>query len=279
VRWYASAERYTDNQLGIDGYDGPADRDPHVTGYDPDVFVSMGFCSEAHSPRDDRRFRSHLSVIVTRLVNKLITIPCLKDHRSAGVTLALKNMSHGMNNNVARSHVSGIYRLDGSPVGPNQCNTFIPTAVAQGPLRDKATLHVLDGLIGVYEGGPGNWNRTWGTWARKSLFFATDPVAMDHVGWDIIDAKRAMEGWAPVAHMGLAQDAATLHLSPRLAALAALNGTPYGTAAVVLRRDTLRGALSEPFDRRQPEHIALAGLLGLGRFDATAIDHRVHELA
>ena len=36
---------------------------------------------------------------------------------------------------------------------------------------------------------------------------------------------------------------------------------------------------SEPFDRRQPEQLALAGLLGLGTFRADAIDHRVHALA
>src|SRR5581483_1150974 len=78
--------------------------DKHVVGYDPDVFTSMGFCMPDHSKRDDRRFRSHLSLVVSRLVNKMINLPVLKDHRSAGVTLALKNMSHGMNNNVCRSH-------------------------------------------------------------------------------------------------------------------------------------------------------------------------------
>src|SRR5262249_13332624 len=88
VRWYASAVRYDDHQGAIDGHDGTRERDPNVAGYDPDVFVTMGFSSPEHSVRDDRRFRSHLSVIVSRLVNKFITIPCLKDHRSAGVTLA-----------------------------------------------------------------------------------------------------------------------------------------------------------------------------------------------
>lgn len=276
VRWFASAGAYDEQQLAIDGQ-LPGQRDPHVVGYDPDVFVSMGFAAPEHDRRDDRRFRSHLSVIVTRMVSKLITLPVLKDHKSAGVTLALKNMSHGMNNNVCRSHVAGIYRRDGRVSGPNQCNTFIPTAVAQRPLQDKATLHILDGLIGVYEGGPGSWNRTWGWWPRKSLFFATDPVAMDHVGWDIIDAKRAEVGWVPVAHMGLLQGEQMLRLSPRLAALAAL-GTPYGALALELDRQRQQGRLSEPFDRRQPEHVALAGLLGLGTFDASAIDHRVVRL-
>jgi hypothetical protein len=39
------------------------------------------------------------------------------------------------------------------------------------------------------------------------------------------------------------------------------------------------GRASEAFDRCQPEHIILAGVLGLGRFDARAIEHPVVQLA
>ena len=151
VRWLASSSGYDDTQLNIDGFSSRRDErenDPHVAGYDPDVFVSMGYSHPSHDPKDDRRFRSHLSVIVTRMVNKIITLPVLKDHRSAGITLALKNMSHGFNNNVARSHLSNLERLNGAVTSPNQCDTFIPTAAGQLHIRQKATLHILDGLIG-----------------------------------------------------------------------------------------------------------------------------------
>src|SRR5262249_37505984 len=203
VRWYASSSGYDNGQLDIEGQ-GPRtyrEHDRHVVGYDPDVFVHMGFAMPGYET-DERRFRSHLSMIVTRMVNKFITIPVLKDPRSAGGPLALKNLSHGLNNNVARSHISDVYRLGNVRSGPNQCNTFIPTAAGQAPIRQKATLHIMDGLVAVYEGGPGSWNPTWGTWRRTAPFVATDPVAMDHVGWDLIDAKRTQEGWAPVARMG-----------------------------------------------------------------------------
>ena len=66
VRWYASSKSYTDSQLAIDGHDDGRNYDPHVIGYDPDVFVQMGFAHDQHSQNDDRRFRSHLSAIVTR---------------------------------------------------------------------------------------------------------------------------------------------------------------------------------------------------------------------
>src|SRR5947209_5170047 len=141
VRWYASGAGYDNAQLDIEGYDSRQqrrDRDPHVVGYDPDVFVHMGFAQpDAEFAKDDRRFRSHLSLIVTTMVNKIVTIPVLKDHRSAGITLALKNMSHGMNNNVARSHIGTVYRLSDRKSGPNQCNTFISTAASQPILRQK----------------------------------------------------------------------------------------------------------------------------------------------
>ena len=281
VRWLASAARYTDTQLDIEGFDEGRDAFSvelarHVVGYDPDVFAHMGFSAPQHDEKDDRRFRSHLSVIVSRMVNKFITIPCLKDHRSAGVTLALKNLSHGLNNNVARSHVSGIAHgfMESRVTGPNQCNTFIPHAVAQHHTRQKATLHILDGLIGVYEGGPGCWNKTWGTWHYNSLLFATDPVAMDHVGWDIIDTKRTQMGWAPVDRMGSVHHTPSVVTSSEFAALAGSN--PLGAAALGCSAQNMReGRASEAFDLRTPQHISLAGGLGLGTFDADRIQYSV----
>jgi hypothetical protein len=286
VRWFASSAGFSPGQLDVSGFDDnrnllSVEAARHVAGYDPDVFVTMGFCQPDHSKKDDRRFRSHLSAIVTRLCSKIINLPVLKDHRSAGVTLALKNMSHGMNNNVARSHLANIsHGFDGASEqisGPNQCNTFIPAAASQHALRKKATLHILDGLIGVYEGGPGSWNRTWGTWRANRLFFSTDPVALDHVGWDAIDAKRAAMGWPAVDRMGWS------FWTPASATAAAL--TPLASASAMqsailtsASENLSGGRASEVFNERQPEHIILAGELGLGRFARDEIFHRRIDL-
>ena len=228
----------------------------HVAGYDRDVYREMAYCAPRHDAQDDRRFRSHLSNIISRKVDKFISIPVLKDHRSAGVTLALKNLSHGSVNNVARSHISSFNPASGyyHGVAINQCGEFIPAAVSLPPIREKAVLQILDGLLGTWEGGPGNWNKTFATWEYKSLLFATDPVALDHVGWKIIDAKRAKEGWPSVARMGL-----------------------EGEYRLVDWKDGIR-APSEQFEMRQPEHIPLAATLGLGIFDPKRIDHRRHKI-
>jgi len=282
VRWAASGAGYSALQLAITGVDNPDAHSPellkHVTGYDPDTFVHMGFAAPEHSQKDDRRFRSHLSTIITRMVDKFITIPVLKDHRSAGVTLALKNMSHGLNNNVARSHISGIAHgypdsLGRGQDGPNQCNVFIPTAVNQPAIRQKATFHILDGLIAVYEGGPGCWNKSWGTWRANSLFFATDPVAMDHVGWDIIDAKRVALGLPRVGEIGRRD------FSPErqahMIASAMLPGSAMDAITRTAAAEFVRGAGdSEVFDRRTPEHVILAAMIGLGEFDLNKIAYR-----
>jgi uncharacterized protein (DUF362 family) len=282
VRWLASGTGYSDQQLAITGVDNPDAHSPellrHVAGYDPDAFVHMGFAAREHSQNDDRRFRSHLSSIVTRLVDKFITIPVLKDHRSAGVTLALKNMSHGLNNNVARSHLSGwAHGYPGSlgrgSDGPNQCNVFIPAAVNQPAIRQKAVLHIMDGLVGVYEGGPGSWNKSWGTWRANRLFVATDPVAMDHIGWDIIDAKRVELGLPRVGEVGRRDFAP--HRQARMIASGLVSGSTLDGLTRMAAAEFVRGAGdTEVFDRRTPEHVILAAMIGLGEFDLTKITHK-----
>ncbi len=211
-----------------------------VAGYDPDEFMEMNLVHHGADPKDDRNLRSHLGLLVTRRVNKLVLLPVLKDHGSAGVTGALKNMSHGLVNNVARSH---------STPQTNACNQFIPQVVAHPIIRRKCVLQILDGIKGVFQGGPFGYkeNPHW-VWEYNALFLGTDPVALDRVEWDIIDAKRREMGMAPVGSVG------------RLA------------------HDETR----EGFDVRQPQHIALAANLGLGSFDLKSplgrkhqVDHRV----
>jgi hypothetical protein len=239
VRWGGLTPENDPSQLQLTW---PGD-DP-IAGYDRDEFVTMNIVHRGNDPKDDRNFRSHLGLLITKRVNKVVLLPVLKDHGSAGVTGALKNMSHGLVNNVARSH---------SSPDTNVCNQFIPEVVSHPIIRKKCVLQIMDGIKGVYQGGPfaRAENPQW-TWEYNALFLATDPVAMDHVEWDIIDAKRKEMGLAPVGAVG------------RLAV----------------------DADREGFDVRQPQHISLAGNLGLGYFDKKSprgrkfsIDHRVVTVA
>src|SRR5258708_17885718 len=116
--------------------------------------------------------RSYAAQFITRQVNKLINLPVLKDHQSAGVTLALKNLSHGLVNNVNRSHSS--YTL-------NACGAFIPAVVSLPVIRNKAVLHILDGIKGLYHGGPGA--RPQFVWEHRTLYFDASPLALYRIRW------------------------------------------------------------------------------------------------
>ncbi|SIO66323.1 protein of unknown function [Singulisphaera sp. GP187] len=238
VRWGGLTPENDPSQLLLNW---PGD-DP-VAGYDPDEYMTMQLVSRGSDPKDDRTLRSHLGLLVTKRVNKLVLLPVLKDHGSAGVTGALKNMSHGLVNNVARSH---------STPDTNACNQFIPQVVSHPILRKKCVLQILDGIKGVFQKGPFGRDPEF-VWEYKALLLATDPVALDHVEWRIIDARRKEEKLPPVAATGKT----------------ALD--PLGT---------------EGFDVRQPQHIALAGNLGLGRYEfdsplgrRRSIDHRIIDMA
>jgi uncharacterized protein (DUF362 family) len=213
-------------------------KDP-IAGYDPDEFVQLTLVGRGQDPKDDRCFRSHLGRIVTKRLDKIILLPCVKDHHAAGATGALKNMSHGLVNNVFRSHSS-----------PSSCAmvSFIPAVVNHPIIRRKCVLHIMDGIRGVWEGGPFGRHPEW-LFDYNALLFATDPVAMDHVEWDILDAQRKKMGVPGVGAVG------------RLAA------DPFK---------------QEGYDIRQPQYITVAGQIGLGNFDYKAptgrrysIDHRV----
>src|ERR1035437_3842069 len=93
VRMAFAAEAYNDEQLDMDGYD-------------PDHFMEMALIKPGENLIDPRYRRSYVCKVVTRQINKFINLPVLKHHQSAGVTIALKNMSHGMVNNVNRSHAA-----------------------------------------------------------------------------------------------------------------------------------------------------------------------------
>ena len=200
-----------------------------IEGYDPDHYMDMALTLPSFGVENVTARRSYAARFITREVHKLVNVPVLKDHQSAGITLALKNLSHGLVNNVNRSH---------SSPSLNACNAFIPAVVAMPVIRNKAVLHILDGVKGVYHGGPSA--RSEFVWEHNTIYFATDPVSLDHVGWDVIDAKRVSVGMKK-----LAEDA------------------PDQVSTFV---------------RRQPEHVEIAGALGLGEWERSKIDLRQVKL-
>jgi uncharacterized protein (DUF362 family) len=147
-----------------------------ILGYDPKTYVEVDFFGE-----DDTR--SNMIRLVTERFTKIINVPNIKDHQAAGVTGCLKNIAYGNFSNVARSHQNA----------KTNTLTFIGTLANVEPLRSKTVLQVMDGLRGVWHGGPFSTIPKF-RFYPKEIIFGTDPVAIDRILIDIIDAKRKAEG-------------------------------------------------------------------------------------
>lgn len=180
VRFAWSGPGYMNDQTGVDGYD-------------TDHFVDIPRVYPGDDPADPRKRRSYLCNIVAKDVTKVINVPNLKDHTSAGLTMALKNMTYGMVNNVSRTHVAP----------ETWTRDFIPEIASMPALRQKVVLHIADALVACYDGGPSPDHPNFSTFEYGALLFATDPVAMDRIGLTILDAERKRHGLPRVADCGL----------------------------------------------------------------------------
>ena len=220
VRWTSASEKYDADPLQLD-----------MAGYDASQYVEMPLVLPGADPKNPHHRRSYLSNFISKDVNKLVNLCVLKHHQSAGVTIALKNLSHGLVNNVSRSHSSPTL---------NTCGTFIPNIVDHPIIRQKVVLNICDGILGAYHGGPGGKVQKY-MWEHNTMYFATDPVALDKTGLKAIDAKRVEMGMLPIAPAKPDKDSVFLNM--------------------------------------QVEHIEIAGVLGLGMFDDKKIDVRRFRLS
>lgn len=118
---------------------------------------------------------SRLSQILTRRCDVVINVPVLKDHDGAGVSIALKNM-YGAIHNPNKYHADG-------------CNPFVADVNMLPQIRGKVRLHICDATSACYEGGPAF--KPEFVWQANTLMVAEDPVALDTIGWHMIERKRA----------------------------------------------------------------------------------------
>jgi uncharacterized protein (DUF362 family) len=121
---------------------------------------------------------SLLCQTLTRICDAVINLPVLKDHGIAGVTLALKSMFGAIHN-------PNKYHSDAG-------NPYVADVNAFPVIRQKVRLHICDGLNAQYDGGP-SFMPQW-MWPFNGLLVSRDPVALDYVGWKIIEKKRAEVG-------------------------------------------------------------------------------------
>ena len=98
-----------------------------------------------------------------------------------------------------------------------------------------AVLSIIDGIHGLWNAGPKGLQDF--VWDHHTMYFGTDVVATDRIGWKAIDAQRLLAGLASEESTG---------------------ADKYGAWTI-----------------RQPQHITQAGLMGLGKFRDEEIDYHL----
>ncbi len=125
---------------------------------------------------------SHVATLLTRQITKVINVPVLADEAGCGIGGAIYNMTV--------PNVDNWRRLTQNEA--NQSGA-LPTVYADPHIAPKVVLHILDGLVAQYAGGPGgNLNYAF---PHATVYASKDPIALDAT------ALRLIEGWRKEAKL------------------------------------------------------------------------------
>lgn len=150
---------------------------------DPDAIVTFNPPGGVLMP-----LRHRVSNVVINATH-LINMPIVKRHSGPGVTLSFKNHFGTIDRVGLHDHVN--------PDGDHFSTEYSPYVdIYQNPhIGAKTILTLGDGLYGSWKGfsgGPARW-KTFGDDASNSLFFASDPVAVDSVMYDFLAAETTIK--------------------------------------------------------------------------------------
>ncbi len=106
----------------------------------------------------------------------VINVHLVKDHSICGYTGALKNMTHGTTLNPHDFHV-------------HHASPQIAQLFAQDAIRSRVRLNLADAFKVMYDGGP-LYKKPEAVLPYEALFASTDPVAIDAIGWEIVEEHR-----------------------------------------------------------------------------------------
>jgi uncharacterized protein (DUF362 family) len=106
-----------------------------------------------------------------------INFALIKDHSICGYTGALKNMTHGCSINPHDFHV-------------HHASPQIALMYAQDVIKSRVRLCIADGYKVMADGGP-LYKRPEFVKAHEAVYVSTDPVAIDTIGWEVVEKYRA----------------------------------------------------------------------------------------
>jgi len=148
----------------------------------PDSAVPAGITFMVHENEDATMPEINVMGIPTKFVRPLteataiINLALLKDHSICGFTGCLKNITHGSTINPHAFH-------------QHNASPQIAELYAQDIVRSRVRLHIVDGFKLIYDEGPLDKNKKRRV-LHEALYATTDPVAMDTLGWNVIEKWR-----------------------------------------------------------------------------------------
>jgi len=155
---------------------------------------------QAKNEGDQLSSSSYLARIVSRDVTKIINVPVLSDERGCGVAGAIYNMTIPNVDNWRR------YTQTEGAFASSPAEIFADERIAP-----KCVLHIMDGLLAQYAGGPG-FSPGY-TFQHETIYASKDPVALDTIALGRIEEWRAQAKLPSIAgRSAWLKDAASLGL-------------------------------------------------------------------
>jgi len=158
--------RINRSQTGVRCYGTDTNYEP-----EPELSGSIGSC---------------FSKIISSHCTALISVPVLKDHDLAGVSISLKNF-YGAIHNPNKYH-------------DNNCDPYIADVNKHHYIRDKLRLIVCDAITILYQGGPAykpQYSKNF-----CGVLVSRDPVALDTIGIQLIEDVRSEKGLVSLKEVG-----------------------------------------------------------------------------
>jgi uncharacterized protein (DUF362 family) len=156
--------------------------------------VPPGVTAVVHGTKDATMPEIQVVGVTTKFVRQLteatavINVALIKDHGICGYTGCIKNMTHGCVINPSSFH-----QHNGSPQ--------IAALYAQDIVKSRVRLHITDGFKVLYDGGPIDKLPDRRV-PHEAVYASTDPVAMDMIGWGVIEKWRKDKGLPTLAKAG-----------------------------------------------------------------------------
>ena len=130
----------------------------------------------------NRGKEAKLRRLLVDFTDAIVNVPVLKTHDGMGVSISMKNHFGSIAN------PSDYHAWD----DPKDMGKSIVELNAYPPIKDRTRLIIVDALRPQWDHGPLHMSRF--RWRMNAMIFATDTVAVDAVGLDILEKKRRETG-------------------------------------------------------------------------------------